>query len=98
MQNFNCFPIWLYLVYARGRGCVYCRGITKGHGRRCCNSISAGGRAPTQASKTYTLRDIHKFTVDSQGYKAMHSQWVNRQKMLRLNRSFKGAKKDTDEE
>ncbi len=51
-------------VYACSRGRGGGRGITRGCGSRGNNSVSAGGRAPMQARKKYTLRDIPKYTVD----------------------------------
>ncbi len=60
--------------------------------------MSAGGRAPMQAPTKYTSRDIPKYTIDNQIYKTMHSQKECKQKMLRLNRPFRAAKKFIDEE
>ncbi len=99
MDIFELFPNLVVppptALYAHGWGSsCHGRGITRGCGSRGNNS----GRAPMQMPRKYTLRDIAKFTVDSQGYKIMHSQRVHKQKMLWLNRPFRAAKMATDEE
>ncbi len=51
-----------------------------------------------QSPNKYTLKDIPTFTVDNQGYRTLHSQKERKQKILRLNRLFRAAKKFTDDE
>ncbi len=62
--EFELFPSMVVppptAVYACGRGRGRGRSITRGCGRGCNNSVSAVGRAPTEAPKNYTLKDIPK--------------------------------------
>ncbi len=84
-------------VYASGRGHGCGHGITGGCGHRGNKSVSTGERAPMQAPKKYTHKDIPKFTVDNQGYRNSHSQKEHKRTMLRLTRLFRSAKMFTDE-